>query len=57
MAGDCGVIIGMNIFKRHRSRSAEQYDSGRSDRRRAASHSREALLADPMTSVALRSMR
>lgn len=47
----------MNIFKRHRNRPAEQLSAVRGDRRRAASHSREALLADPMTAVALRSLR
>jgi len=47
----------VNIFKRNRSRTAEQLDNGRGDRRRVASHSRDALLADPMTSVALRSLR
>ena len=47
----------MNIFKRHRSRPADQLGAERGDRRRAASHSREVLLADPMTTVALRSLR
>lgn len=47
----------MNIFKRSRSRTADQLSAGRDDRRRAASHSREVLLADPMTTVALRSLR
>lgn len=47
----------MNIFKRHRSRTAEQLPAERRDRRRDASHSREAVLSDPMTSVALRSLR
>ena len=47
----------MNIFKRPRNRHADQLSAERVDRRRAASHSREKLLADPMTSVALRSLR
>ncbi|HZM80800.1 MAG TPA: hypothetical protein VFC19_34190 [Candidatus Limnocylindrales bacterium] len=47
----------MNIFKRRRSRTADQLSNGRGDRRQAASHSREMVLADPMTSVALRSLR
>jgi len=55
--GGCGVIISMNIFKRHRGRPADQLSAERSDQRRAASHSREKLLADPMTSVALRFLR
>lgn len=47
----------MKIFKRARNRTADQLSTGRADRHRVASHSREALLADPMTSVALRSLR
>lgn len=47
----------MKIFKRARNRTADQLSTGRADRHRAASHSRETLLADPMTSVALRSLR
>jgi len=47
----------MNIFKRHRNRTADQLSAGRGDRRRAASHSRELLQVDPITSVALRSLR
>lgn len=47
----------MNIFKRHRDRTADQRGAERGEQRRVASHSREMLLADPMTSVALRSLR
>ena len=48
----------MNIFKRHRTRYADpQVSAERGDRRRPASHSREVLMADPMTSVILRSLR
>jgi hypothetical protein len=47
----------MKIFKRHRSRTADQLSAASGDRRRAANHSREMLLADPMTAVALRSLR
>jgi hypothetical protein len=47
----------MNIFKRARNRTADQLSTGRADRRRVASHSRDMVMADPMTSVALRSLR
>jgi hypothetical protein len=46
----------MNIFKRHRGRTTERLHE-RGERRRSPRHSRDAVLSDPMTSVALRSMR
>jgi len=52
----CDVIVGMNIFKRSRGRIAEQLHAQHNERRRARS-ARDAVLADPMTSVALRTFR